>query len=855
MILAMCFANQALSDTAVFQQGASGYNGTVDTFLKQATPASSFGGSSIVEWDGSDGGGQNFGLLRFDNIFGSGPGQIPAGSLITSATLTYNVGNPGNAATVNEVVVDWDESVTYNTFGGDVGVQVDEYGTEVGSAAGGAGENTLDVTGSIVTWLDNPSANKGWIFRPTGGTDGVEFASSENTNSSQRPKLTVDHVVVTKVEIIPDQIDAVAGSADTEVLVAIPLGSNDSTDVNVTLTTNNASVAVPVGATGNSLVVTFPMGGSNTQNVSIDIGNAGTTTIDSTNDAGLGDDTLTVNVGAGAILFATDDIVAIESSNLPVDVTITEGSNDTRTVLVTVTTDNQNVAVPEGATAGSLILTFSAGGSNVQSVNMQFGVSGDSTITTTNNGGLSNDSFSVHVTTGFNFTVTADPRSSTANWNSVLSGMQDNCGGMGAFHVTAGDLDPPQPLRDAIDTHFPSSPLWYPIIGNHEIDNPGSGNPDIQWVRDEYNTGHGVRTPLKNSTNQDGPAGCIETTYSWDYGNARFISLNEYWNGGTAPGSDEAISGNIIQELYDWLAANLAANTQPVIFVFGHEPAYPFYRHVGDSLDQYPTNRDNFWNLLESENVQTYFCGHTHFYSKYRPNPDKTWQVDAGNAGNWSSPGDTPCFINVTVTAGAIRYDVWKADKLDNITGFALLETWTEMLGLNINLSTHIIERTVYRGDNLTKDTFTVSAFGAPGTINYTIGDNVGWLDIDPTSGSSAGEPDPIDVIYSVSGLPVGQHSGTITVSSGDAGNSPQTIIVTVTVETVSPDFDGDADVDQEDFGHLQKCLSGEGTPQTDPNCLDARLDADTDVDLDDFNILQGCMSGPNTPANSTCDD
>jgi len=854
IMLVMCFTERAPADTAVFLQGASGYNSTVDTFLRQASATTIYGTSLVVEWDGEDGGGQNTGLLRFDDIFGSGPGQIPTGSLITSATLTYNVTNPGNNASVYQVVVDWDESVTYNTFGGDAGVQADEYGSYVGSAAGPAGEQNIDVMASIQTWLSNPTSNKGWVFLPTGGTDGVEFLSSENGALAQRPKLTVEYFAVTKVEIIPGQLDVVAGCNDVDVMVAIPLGSNDSTAVHVTLTTNDAAVAIPVGATGNSLVVTFPMGGSSTQNVSIDIGNAGSTTIDTTNDAGLGNDTQTVNVGPGATSFSPDDIIAIESSNLPVNVSITEGSNDSRAVQVTVTTDDQSVAVPEGATGGSLVLTFVSGGSTVQSVNMLFGVSGNATISTTNDGGLNNAALPVDVSTGFNFTVTADPRSSTANWNSVLTGIQTNCGGLGAFHIAAGDIDPPQPLRDAIDSHFGSSALWYPAIGNHEIDNPGSGNPDIQWVRDEYNTGHGVRTPLKNFTNQDGPDGCIETTYSWDYGNARFIMLNEYWNGGTAPGSDEAANGNIIQQLYDWLAANLTANTKPVVFVIGHEPAYPFYRHLTDSLNQYPTNRDNFWNLLESEDVQAYFCGHTHYYSRYQPNPDKTWQIDAGNAGNWSSPGDTPCFINITVTAGAVRYDAWKADKLDNITGFALEETWTEILGKSIDLSTHILERTVYLGDNLTNDTFTLSATGIPGTINYTISDDAGWMSVSPTSGDSSGEADPIDVTYGVSGLPVGEHVGTITVSSPDAENSPQTITVTVIVETVSPDFNGDADVDQEDFGHLQECMSGAGVTQGDPNCQDADLDGDTDVDQVDFSAFLACVSGANVAANRNCD-
>ncbi|MHC4444084.1 MAG: immunoglobulin domain-containing protein [Planctomycetota bacterium] len=69
----------------------------------------------------------------------------------------------------------------------------------------------------------------------------------------------------------------------------------------------------------------------------------------------------------------------------------------------------------------------------------------------------------------------------------------------------------------------------------------------------------------------------------------------------------------------------------------------------------------------------------------------------------------------------------------------------------------------------------------------------------------------------------------------------------------VTGDFDADDDVDHEDFGHFQACMTGTGVPQNDPNCLDARLDVDEDADLDDFVIFQGCMSGANIPANPGC--
>ncbi len=66
-------------------------------------------------------------------------------------------------------------------------------------------------------------------------------------------------------------------------------------------------------------------------------------------------------------------------------------------------------------------------------------------------------------------------------------------------------------------------------------------------------------------------------------------------------------------------------------------------------------------------------------------------------------------------------------------------------------------------------------------------------------------------------------------------------------------DFDGDEDVDGEDFGHLQGCLSGSGTPQHDPACLDARLDSDEDVDGDDVAIFSGCLSGSTITAELNC--
>ena len=149
--------------------------------------------------------------------------------------------------------------------------------------------------------------------------------------------------------------------------------------------------------------------------------------------------------------------------------------------------------------------------------------------------------------------------------------------------------------------------LWYPVVGNHEL--PGDGSEaylgaNMDYLR-AYNydaNGTGVPPDIVNT----GPTGCPETTYSFDYENAHFVVLNEYCD----VGGDDVTSGDMPDHLYDWLVADLQGTNKEHIFVFGHEPAYPQpdadngrERHVGDSLDQYPTNRNRFWTLLRNEGV------------------------------------------------------------------------------------------------------------------------------------------------------------------------------------------------------------------------------------------------------------
>lgn len=70
-------------------------------------------------------------------------------------------------------------------------------------------------------------------------------------------------------------------------------------------------------------------------------------------------------------------------------------------------------------------------------------------------------------------------------------------------------------------------------------------------------------------------------------------------------------------------------------------------------------------------------------------------------------------------------------------------------------------------------------------------------------------------------------------------------------------DFDDDADVDQEDFGRFQACLTGAGVQQLDPACGRAKLEPvgnpDGDVDEFDLGILIQCFSGPGVEPSADC--
>ncbi len=135
-------------------------------------------------------------MIRFDNLFGSGPGQIPLGSTITNATLSVFVTNidANDFVNLHRMNATWSEASTWNSLTN--GIQVN--GTEASLAssatidAGTSGWVTFtNLTSTVQDWL-NGQPNFGWALL-SNGADGWTFHSSESATVSLRPYLSVSY--------------------------------------------------------------------------------------------------------------------------------------------------------------------------------------------------------------------------------------------------------------------------------------------------------------------------------------------------------------------------------------------------------------------------------------------------------------------------------------------------------------------------------------------------------------------------------------------------------------------------------------------------------------------------------------
>lgn len=185
-----------LLETATFQQGVDGYSGTADVFIRQNAADNNFGSADRLVADGGIVNQQT--LIKFENIFGSGPNQIPLGSTIENVTLEFRVFDPGAAGqtiTIHEMLAAWDESSSWNSL--DDGISrngVEASSSPAASVDGSTANAQFSGAGLINTvqgW-SNGNTNQGWAIFNSASINNWQASSSDWNNANERPSLQIE---------------------------------------------------------------------------------------------------------------------------------------------------------------------------------------------------------------------------------------------------------------------------------------------------------------------------------------------------------------------------------------------------------------------------------------------------------------------------------------------------------------------------------------------------------------------------------------------------------------------------------------------------------------------------------------
>jgi len=178
-----------------------------DAQLTESAPSTPDGENTSINVDGEN--PHAHALIKFRDIFGDGPDQVPPSTPIESATLEVYCTDAGNTMDLYRVTGDWSEAtVTWDTAPG-----YDSSFSLPGDCSA-TGSREIPVTEFVQAWSDG-QPNYGILLTDT-GTQGVDFHSSEGGNP---PILTVTYngnsLQFTAGSTALDWIETIEFSGDT----------------------------------------------------------------------------------------------------------------------------------------------------------------------------------------------------------------------------------------------------------------------------------------------------------------------------------------------------------------------------------------------------------------------------------------------------------------------------------------------------------------------------------------------------------------------------------------------------------------------------------------------------------------
>ena len=217
-------AAQFATNTVSFQVGVNGYTSVSERLISSRGSAFEFtAATGRQNWfvDGFD--PDEIALIRFDNIIGNNPLQIPAGATIVSANLQVTTA-PGSFSTnaqtggsfgVAGLTTPFTTTSTYTDFGSSGplvsnGRTTPAYGGFVDTVDGQIDRDQTvqaNVTQIVDSWSKGTLANNGLVIqagRPVLTTDGWAIGTSFNNTVARRPRLSVTYTT-TPIETVSYQ--------------------------------------------------------------------------------------------------------------------------------------------------------------------------------------------------------------------------------------------------------------------------------------------------------------------------------------------------------------------------------------------------------------------------------------------------------------------------------------------------------------------------------------------------------------------------------------------------------------------------------------------------------------------------
>jgi len=207
-------------------------------------------------------------------------------------------------------------------------------------------------------------------------------------------------------------------------------------------------------------------------------------------------------------------------------------------------------------------------------------------------------------------------------------------------------VSPLKPLQKPLpQTQAIATVPFFPVRGNHE------GADDVDFLINSLLPAYGSEIHRLDDSS---------VNYYVDWKNIRLIVVDQFSQFSHETDTDlfswlTPDGGNINAQGLKWTESviNSAGPEIDHIFIAFHKPAFPRHRHVHDSFDAFPENRDAFWNMLVRHNdkVRAVLVAHTHNYSRmrvkdptaagdtdYPDQPGGIYQIDGGTTGKEGDP-------------------------------------------------------------------------------------------------------------------------------------------------------------------------------------------------------------------------